>query len=147
MGVVVVLGGAVVVVLGGVVVGGVVVGGVVVPGGAVVVDLGEVVVVPPSPVVLVVAPEVDVVPPEIGVVSSNTVVVVMTWPTVVGVGTVAPVEEVVVAAVSRSVESVESERTTFWTNAQAGTDSRTIAAPTTAITSQVDSPASPSLVG
>ncbi len=133
VGVVVVLGGAVVVVLGGVVVGGVVV-----PGGAVVVDLGEVVVVPPSPVVLVVAPEVDVVPPEIGVVSSNTVV---------GVGTVAPVEEVVVAAVSRRVESVESERTTFWTNAQAGTDSRTIAAPTTAITSQVDAPASPSLVG
>ncbi len=127
--------GAVVVGLGGAVVVGL--------GGVVVVDLGEVVVVPPSPVVLVVAPEVGVVPPEIGVVSSNTVVVVVTWPTVVGVGTVALVEEVVVAAVSRSVESVESERTTFWTNHQVGIDSRTIATPTTAITSQVDTPASP----
>ena len=118
---------------------------VVADGLVVVVDSGEVVGVPTPPVVLVVAPDVDVVPT--GVVSSNTVVVVVTWPTVVGVGTVALVEGVVVAAVSRSVESVESERTTFWTNAQAGTDSRTIATPTTAITSQVDTPASPSLVG
>ncbi len=135
------------VVVGGVVVGGVVVGGVVV-GGAVVADSGEVVGVPTPPVVLVVAPVVvEVVPPEIGVVSSNTVVVVVTWPTVVGVGAVAFVGEVVVAAASRSVESVESESTRFWTNHQMGTDSRTIAKPTTAITGQIDTPASPSLVG
>ena len=142
----VVVGGVVVggVVVGGVVVGGVVVGRVVVPGGAMVVDSGEVVAVPTSPVLLLAAPEIDVVPPEIGVVSSSTVEVVVTWPTVV-VGTV--VEEVVVAAASRSVESVESETTRFWTSHQMGTDSRTIATPTTALTSQVDTPPPPSLLG